>query len=167
MLNCHCCGHFFIPHPRLGKRQKTCSNTACREKYQKEAKRDWRQNNPDYFKGRYPETKAWREENPDYQSQWRENRREIQDSISSATPLRTLSILVPAKVFKGEIQDSIWLRRKCSCGLWFDGGDREIQDSIGRPESTVVKSGHDKNSQKLFNCGPPSASRRVLLPIEP
>lgn len=131
MRHCHYCGKFFRPNPRLGNRQKSCGKEECKRKRKKESQKNWVSKNSGYFKNRYNETRAWREKNKGYQKEWRKKKREIQDSISSGSPIRTLSILVPDKVLKGKIQDSIRLVRQCSCGLWLTGTDREIQDSIG------------------------------------
>ena len=131
MNKCQSCGKYFHPHPRLGKRQKICGCLQCKKKYQKRYQKIWRVKNPDIFKNRYDYVKAWRNKNPKYQRLWRKKQREIQNSISPATSVKTLSIVVPAKVFEGEIQNSICLVRQCSCGLWFAGNDREIQNSIG------------------------------------
>ena len=130
MENCQYCGKFYQPHVCLKNRQKSCEDPGCRKKRKQESQKQWVLKNPDYFKGRYPETKVWRAKKPDYQKQRRKKTREIQDSISPPSPVLTLSIQVPAKVFRGEIQDSILLTRQCGCGFWLPGEGREIQDSI-------------------------------------
>ncbi len=81
----------------------------------------WSLKNPNYFKGRYADTKAWRAKNPAYQRQRRQKRREIQDTIGAVSPLRAVRILVPVKALNGEIQDSIWMQETCSCGFMMAG----------------------------------------------
>jgi hypothetical protein len=137
MKNCQYCGRFFRPDVRLEKRQKSCGDTECGKKCIQDSQKQWVLKNPDYFKGRYPAIKAWKTKNPDYQKQWRKKQREIQDSIPPPAPVLTLSIQVPAKVFRGEIQDSIRLVRQCGCGFWLPGEGREIQDSMEVVKNTV------------------------------
>jgi len=36
----------------------------------------FKEKNPDYWKGRYDDTKKWRQENPDYQQKWRLEKKE-------------------------------------------------------------------------------------------
>jgi len=121
MKRCQFCGKYFRPHPRAGNRQKCCGRAECRKKYQKEYRKTWKDKNPDYFKGRYPELKAWMDKNPGYLKTRRKKQRDIQNLVSPASPVKTLSIVVPAKVFKGDIQNSIRLVRQCSCGMWLTG----------------------------------------------
>lgn len=78
--------------------------------------------NPGYFRQRYPNTKQWRQQNPDYQRLWRAKRREIQDEIPLEKPIRTIRLVVPEKLFRGEIQDEIRLVRQCGCGFFVTGG---------------------------------------------
>jgi hypothetical protein len=121
MNKCQSCGRFFQPHPRVGKRQKCCGRAECRKKYEKKYKKTWNSKNPDYFKGRYPETKAWRDGNPGYQRAWRQKEREIQNLVSSGTQVNTGTVVVPAKVIKREIQNLVRLVRHCLCELQLTG----------------------------------------------
>lgn len=105
--NCSYCGKFYTPHPRLGKRQKTCGREACKKELKRQNQARWREQNPACQKGRYPYVKAWREKNPDYQRQWRQKRREIQNSIQTITPIKSIRCLVPVNLLKNEIQNSI------------------------------------------------------------
>ena len=64
------------------------------------------------------------ESDTDYQRLWRALRLEIQDVISSKTPVKTLRLVVLEKWFKGEIQDEIIFLRQCGCGFFhYWGGD--------------------------------------------
>ena len=80
------CGAWFTPYPRAWKTQKTCSKT-CRARRLQELCCRWRKKNPDYFKGRFPNTKRWlakrsnylrryRTKHPDYVAADNEKRRE-------------------------------------------------------------------------------------------
>jgi hypothetical protein len=118
---CICCGRYFKPDSRVGNRQKACNDKACQRKRKKENQRTWVESNPGYFQGRYTYVKQWRKDKPDYQRRWRAKRREIQDEIHLSNPIRTIRLVIPAKWFKGEIQDEIRLKRQCGCGFFVAG----------------------------------------------
>lgn len=118
---CVYCGRFFTPDPRVGERQKSCPSPGCRKRRKRESQRVWQEANPEYYRGRYENTKRWRKEHPGYQRLWRAKRREIQDEIELGTPIKTLRLVVPVKWFRGEIQDEIRLVRQCGCGFFATG----------------------------------------------
>lgn len=128
---CIYCGQYYRPVHRTRNSQKSCKREECRAKRKKEAQKKWLESNPGYFNGRYENTKQWRKVHPEYQRQWRAKRREkrdeIQDAISSAHPVITIRLAIPANLLKGEIQDEIRLVRQCGCGF-FVAGDR-MQDT--------------------------------------
>lgn len=45
---CSVCGTWFEPHPRVGRRQKSCGSSACQRELHQRACRDWRAEHPDY-----------------------------------------------------------------------------------------------------------------------
>lgn len=45
---CSICGKWFVPHPRVGKRQKTCGSSDCKRELHQRARRAWRREHPDY-----------------------------------------------------------------------------------------------------------------------
>jgi hypothetical protein len=51
---CVICGQPFQPDCRTVTRQTVCDNLSCRQQRKRQAQRRWCQQNPDYFKGRYP-----------------------------------------------------------------------------------------------------------------
>ena len=73
---CHYCGRGFVPDPRVGNRQKACSN-ACQRLRKRENNRAFREKNPEYGRApeRYEYLKEWRQKHPDYQKRWREGRK--------------------------------------------------------------------------------------------
>ena len=105
----HCCrcGRIFTPHRRLGNRQKTCGRKECQRALNRANQKAWKEKYPDYFKGRYPNTKAWRAKNPGHQRMWRKRRHEIQNSIPPLSPMKSIRCLVPVNLLKNEIQNSI------------------------------------------------------------
>ena len=45
---CSICRRWFEPDPRAGRRQKACSDQACKRERQRRAVAAWRKKNPDY-----------------------------------------------------------------------------------------------------------------------
>jgi len=70
---CPYCHVLFFPHPRVGKRARTCGNPACQKALKAENNVNWRRNNPDYFKNDYERVKQWFENHPGYLKQYRES----------------------------------------------------------------------------------------------
>ena len=66
------CSHSFIPHPKVGARQKTCGNPACQRIHKKNNNAQWRLKNPDYSKNDYTRVKACLEKNPGYLKRYRQ-----------------------------------------------------------------------------------------------
>jgi hypothetical protein len=84
---CKYCGASFTPDPRVGDRQKCCGSPYCKAQRKKEADRNWRQKNPNYFKGRYESyLKPWLKKHPGYLKAYRQRKKlqaqnDIQDKI--------------------------------------------------------------------------------------
>ena len=71
MKKCPYCKIQFIPHPKVGKRQKTCGKPACKKALKSDNNKKWRQRNPDYYSKGYSRLKDWLEENPGYLKRYR------------------------------------------------------------------------------------------------
>jgi hypothetical protein len=54
---CSICRRWFMPHPRLKGRQKTCGDTACKKEWHRRKCIEWNQANSDYFKANYLQKK--------------------------------------------------------------------------------------------------------------
>ena len=54
---CRICKRWFIPHPRLKERQKTCGNPPCQREWHRRKCEQWNHNNIDYFKDNYLDKK--------------------------------------------------------------------------------------------------------------
>lgn len=54
---CEFCGKIFIPHRCVGQRQRACNDEKCKQERKENSQTQWCENNPNYFKGRYPELK--------------------------------------------------------------------------------------------------------------
>lgn len=116
---CINCGRYFTPDRRIGERQKVCSSEVCKRERKKKAQKNWRENNPEYFKNHYT----------DYVKPWREKKRQarlslvvkkdrirdkypevIKDKIPTSKPYQQLILLIP-EYKTGMIKDEIRLRR--------------------------------------------------------
>ena len=126
---CVYCGRYYKPDSRARKTQKICREAVCRAKRKRESHKRWVEANPDYFKGRYVNVKEWRKKHPDYQRLWRKKVREIQDKIPPAEPVKTMVLVIPAKMLRNEIQDEIRLVRQCGCGSYVAGGVEALRDT--------------------------------------
>lgn len=67
---CTICGRYFSPNPRVGDRQKTCGRKKCRKLHKKEYAARWKAKNPEYFKGRYEETRDCPSRDPEARKQY-------------------------------------------------------------------------------------------------
>ncbi len=54
---CRVCKRWFIPHPRLKDRQKTCGDQQCQRQWHRRKCAEWNRNNVDYFKDNYLDKK--------------------------------------------------------------------------------------------------------------
>ena len=68
---CEVCGKTFTPDRRVGDRQRVCRTLSCQRERKRRAQKRWSEQNPTYFQGRYPQTKAWLDEHPAYQKRYR------------------------------------------------------------------------------------------------
>lgn len=119
---CVGCGRFFVPDPRVGKRQKSCGAAQCRKKRKQLQEKRWREKNSGYFHGRYTYVKAWRQAHPGYQKAWRDRRRsEIQTQIASKTPVKSIRIHVRTPLRFDEIQTQILRVTYAGQAFWVDG----------------------------------------------
>lgn len=48
---CRVCRRWFLPGPRAGDRQRTCSEPSCQQERHRRACADWHRRNPDYDRG--------------------------------------------------------------------------------------------------------------------
>ena len=54
---CRICRCWFIPHPRLKDRQKTCGSSQCKGEWHRKMCRKWYRENADYFRANYLQKK--------------------------------------------------------------------------------------------------------------
>lgn len=140
---CTHCGRYFKPDKRAWKRQQTCQDKVCRAKQKKQSQKKWIDANPDYFKCRYENTRQWRSEHPDYQREWRAKRREIQDEMPPAKPIKIIRLAIPEKLLKDEIQDEIRLVKQCGCGFFVAGRGMQDTRRDGIPNAFQISSSHE------------------------
>lgn len=67
---CIICKDWFRPYSRA-RDPKVCRRKRCRQRRHDQLRRRWRIKNPDYFKGRYANTKLWLQGHPGYLKQYR------------------------------------------------------------------------------------------------
>lgn len=84
---CIICHHGFDPNPKVAKRQTVCKRLACQRERKRQSQQKWVKNNPDYFKGRYENTKQWLSHHPDYLKNYRHRQKatascDIQDELT-------------------------------------------------------------------------------------
>ena len=115
---CLFCGHFFVPDPRVGERQKACHREPCKKKRKSVAQRRWCEKNPGYFEGRYPYVKQWRQQRKSLLRAFGPGM--IQDKIPLSQPCLRLILVIPADK-GGMIQDEIRLRRQSRRTFVADG----------------------------------------------
>ena len=68
---CPFCHQLFMPDPRVKKRQTTCGRQECRSKQKHQLDERWRSQNPDYFRGMYPQQKQAYGSRADYRRRYR------------------------------------------------------------------------------------------------
>jgi hypothetical protein len=77
---CCICQRHFVPHPSLKDRQRTCAAVSCRKELKRRTNKRWREQNPDYFRGRYETTlKDWYEKNGTYKQRYRQGHPEYRN----------------------------------------------------------------------------------------
>lgn len=54
---CRICRRWFLPHPRLKERQKTCGRSECKRRWHAKKCAQWYRINSDYFKANYLQKK--------------------------------------------------------------------------------------------------------------
>lgn len=107
---CEICGRFFIPHPRVGCRQKVCSSESCKKSAKRYNQKKWHSKNLDYFKGRYDYVKSWRAKNSKYQKKRRQKKKtEIQDLVVKNSSEILMGFAIVAHFTEIEIQDLVRL----------------------------------------------------------
>jgi len=68
---CCICPTMFVPHLKVGDRQKTCGHQDCLRALKQKNNAEWRLKNPDYGKNDYPRLKEWLDQNPGYLERYR------------------------------------------------------------------------------------------------
>ena len=120
---CLFCGRYFTPDYRVKEKQKVCAHATCRTARKKAAQKRWCNQNPGYFRGRYPDVKAWREKKRVIQDEippgkshvelvlriTDKKKRVIQDEIRLTKPYVELVLRIPDKK-ETMIQDKIRLQ---------------------------------------------------------
>ena len=99
---CCICLASYIPHPKVGARQKTCGNPICQRILKENRNAQWHLNNPDYYKNDYGRVKACLEKNPEYLKRYRRDHPEYvqknRDAQRCRDRARKLNLDIQAKL---------------------------------------------------------------------
>lgn len=128
---CRFCGELFLPNPRLKGRQIACAKKSCQKARKKRNQENWLKPQPDYFKGRYPNTKRWLGDHPGYLAEYRRRNPERVRQDNEARKKRHLR----AKKARADIQVAISLQDsifKRVTPVLASLGSADIQDSLLR-----------------------------------
>ena len=105
---CCICSASYIPHPKVGTRQKTCGNPICQRIRKENNNARWRRNNPDYDKNDYDRIKACLEKNHGYLKRYRQNHpeyvRKNRDAQRYRDRAKKLHLDIQAKLNKQPIE---------------------------------------------------------------
>ncbi|MBT7716312.1 MAG: hypothetical protein HN745_31695 [Deltaproteobacteria bacterium] len=113
MKKCPYCKTQFTPHPKVGNRQITCGEPACKTDLKSDNNGKWRQKNPDYHRD-YPRVKGWLEQKPGYLKGYRESHPEYVEKNREAQRVRDrrkklrLDIQAQLKRQTPEITNQLW-----------------------------------------------------------
>jgi hypothetical protein len=111
---CPYCQCSFIPNPKVGPRQKTCGNPACKKALKIENNLRWRQENPDCCHPDYPRVKEWLDQHPGYLQRFRQSHPQYVQKNRQAQRLRDrrkklhLDIQAQIKDQLPEITEQLW-----------------------------------------------------------
>ena len=124
---CEICNNSFKPDPRVGDRQHICSKLSCQQERKWRSQAAWLNRNPDYFKGRYSNTKEWLKAHPGYLRTYRQQqqitvRGDIQNELTCLKSIPSSEL--------SDIQDEL---TSCIQRHLPNGGkslDTDIQDEL-------------------------------------
>ena len=136
---CRYCAGLFVPHPAVGRRQKSCGAQECRWARRAEAQHIWVEANPGYFRGRYEGVvKPWLERHAGYLKCHRQARR--QGPVASQTADRACpqtaaeepgQAPAPARTRTlDDIQDELTALSRSVNGILAVLGRSDIQDEL-------------------------------------
>lgn len=158
LANCLCCGNSFQPDVRNARRQKYCSQLACRQASKAASQQAWLALNPDYFRG--PENVArvqcWRAAHPQY---WRRNGPRkarkpaaLQDVCNEQEaielPNESPTCVHPAQA---ALQDVLLAQPALLIGVIARLEGSALQDEIARTSRQLLKLGQDILAGRVVN----------------
>ena len=91
MKKCPYCKTHFIPHVKVGARQKTCGRPVCKKALKSENNKRWRQRNANCCQNDYPRVKEWLNQNPGYLKKYRHGHPEYVQKNREAQRVRDRS----------------------------------------------------------------------------
>jgi hypothetical protein len=128
---CRYCHRWFQPDSRVGDHQKACSKESCRKQRKKQSQKRWVNKNPDYFKGRYENTREWLKKHPGYLKKYRKTHPEYVEKNRNQQRNRRVKRRNPEKKSSVDIQDTMKLQGVVRTEDSFKIPGVDIQDTIG------------------------------------
>lgn len=126
MKKCPYCKTNFIPHVKVGTRQKTCGSPECKKELKSGNNKRWRQKNPDYYRDDYPRLKEWLGQNPGYLNKYRQGHPEYVQKNRESQRVRDRS-----KKLRLDIQAQLKRQTPLITDKLWDSSDLDIQAQLG------------------------------------
>jgi S-adenosylmethionine hydrolase len=131
---CAFCGQSFTPDPRAGKRQKACPRKECRRQRKSLSQKRWVEKNPEYFHGRYANTRAWLDQHPGYLREYRRNHPEYVEKNRIRTSARKKEL----KEGQFDIQDELKSQLIDISQVKFRKAGFDIQDELSAQQACLA-----------------------------
>ena len=146
---CLHCKSLFAPDPRNRRRQRFCSQPACRAESKRQAQARWRAKpeNKDYFSGpaNVARVQAWRRQHPGYSQR---SRRKSSPALQDLCPPQPVEHQFLAQdLFARALQDLSHVQTPLLVGLISQTLGSTLQDDIARHIHGLVAKGHDLMDQ--------------------
>jgi hypothetical protein len=160
---CPCCGFFFPPDHRNGRRQRYCSKPECRKAGKAASQKLWlkKPENRDYFRGpdNVRRVQEWRKDHPGYS---RKKRKALQDQL----PVKPLEDpLVEPPFVSSALQDLLSSQPAVLIGLISHLTGSALQDDIATTARRLQKLGSDILNNPTQFRGGNNESKTSHLPV--
>jgi hypothetical protein len=140
-IKCRHCGKLFVPDARNRNRQKYCSRPDCRKASKAASQKKWlsKSENQDYFRGpqNVERVRQWRRQNPDY---WKTKPKALQDPL---TPQPFEMNCNPPEITSGTLQDSLIMQPSVLIGLIANFTGIALQDDMVKTLLNLQQLGQD------------------------
>jgi hypothetical protein len=153
-FKCPHCKQFFRPDPRNVRRQKYCSEPACRKASKAASQKKWleKPENQDYFQGTDNTTRVqqWRKGHPGY---WRKRQGQPEPLQDSLSPNLVEKQGVVEQLSNHALQDLLRVQPFVFLGLLAQLGGSPLQDDIVSLGRRLQQLGQDILNQPIYRRG--------------